>query len=196
MSPSLTEFLECFNWVDLVLVLSLIATLLIGFGLGFYRQFTLGVGLFVGLLIAGRYTGALASTTPFLAIATHVGDGAGRIAAYLTLLALPALAALASFAVFPRIFGSVVRVFDSLLGSALGVASAVLVFWLFLLGSVQAERPWVSVPVQESYLGSRLARGACVLSRIFPQEFRERVEQELAPTWEAEPPLESDATRR
>ena len=168
---------ESFNWVDLLIGVALTATLLVGLGLGFYRQVAVAGSLVAGLFLAGQFTNGFASSDLMAPLAQHTSGGTTRMTAYLLLFLLPLLLAIGSFFIFPRVFGSVLRSFDTVLGGVVGLVSAVLLLWLVLLGSSQLDDNWLEEPVQESYLGSRLARGAVVVAKIFPDDFRERVEQ-------------------
>ena len=192
-------WLQQLNWVDFVLGLALIATLLVGFGLGFYRQMALATGLLMGLVLAGQLTDRVAAVESLGSIRESIGDGGTRMSVYFAFLILPVVLSILSFFVFPKIFSKTLKALDSVLGGALGLMSAVTLFWVFVLGSSQIEESWLEEPVRESYLGSRLAEGAVSLSQIFPEDFRARVEngfrRQLDPILDAAPAEEVEPKR-
>ncbi|MEM7168428.1 MAG: CvpA family protein [Planctomycetota bacterium] len=167
------------NWVDLVLGLGLLAALLVGVGMGFYRQLAIIASLVVAWVLASQFTTPLAQSELFASVQERYGASGAEFAAYGTIILSTVCFGLLSILIFRRYFGKTLKMFDSALGGATGVGIAGLAAGLLVLGIFHWEETWLHGPLRESVLGSRLAEGARYASTIFPDEYRDRVEASL-----------------
>jgi hypothetical protein len=171
--------LQLFNWVDVVIALGLIGGLLVGFGLGFYRQVAISVSLVLGLIVASQATAPLAATELFEGLHARVGKSGAEAMAYTLILLMTLLAGLSSLLLFRRFFGKTLQMFDALLGGAVGLSAGAFLFGLVALGVFHWSDTPLHKPIRGSFLGAKLAEGARVASRIFPEDYRARVEASL-----------------
>lgn len=179
MRPPLEEIWASLNWVDLVLGLALLAALLIGVGMGFYRQLAIVASLVLGWVLASQFTAPLAGAEWFAPVHTHCGSDGAEFIAYAAVILATVGVGVACILIFRRHFGKPMRVFDSAVGGATGAGIAALAAGLLVLGIFRWEETWLHQPLRDSYLGSHLAEGARAAAKIFPDEYRERVEASI-----------------
>lgn len=175
----MNEVWQAVNWIDLILGLGLIAALLVGFAMGFYRQLAIIGSLLVGLVLASQFTERLAASGTFETMHARFGTTGAQCAAYCTLILVPLLIGLLSVLIFRSFFNRTLKALDSLLGGVLGLSVGGLFCGIVLLGVFHWEENWLQAPIRSSFLGSRLAEGARSVSRIFPEDYRRRVETNL-----------------
>ncbi|MEM7263501.1 MAG: CvpA family protein [Planctomycetota bacterium] len=168
--------LEQLNWIDLCLILALLGCLLVGFGMGFYRQLAIAASLIVGFVAASQLAQPLARSEWFERVHAEIGQSGAEGVAYATVLLGSLLVGLACLLIFRSFFGSTLKFIDSLLGAVLGTAVGCLVFGLFAMGVYHFEDSQFHRPIQQSLLGSRIAEGVRVGSRLMPEELRTRIE--------------------
>ncbi len=177
MNPE--SFWQVFNWLDAVLAVGLLAAFLVGLGAGFYRQVAITVSLIDGLLVASQFTQPLAATELWTPVHAKLGTSGAEATAYAAIILVSLLAGLLSILVFRSYFGRTLRFLDSVLGGGTGICIGGLVFGLIILGVFHWPETALHSPIRESYLGSRLAEGAKAVSKVFPEDFRQRVEASL-----------------
>lgn len=179
-ASALESFWQALNWVDFVLILGLIAALLVGLAMGFYRQLVLLASVVVGFLVASQFTQPLAASEAFDAVRARYGLAGAEVASYASLVLGCTAVGLLVVLIFRSFFHRTVRFLDSVLGGGLGTLVGGLACGLVILGLFSWHETWLHQPVRTSYVGSRLAEGARLASAIFPEEFRQRVESGLA----------------
>lgn len=167
---------QAFNWLDLVLILALLAALLVGIEMGFYRQLIVLCSLIVGIVFAGQLSQRLATNDAFDAIHAEFGSAGAECAAFVLIVLTPLLLALLSLLLFRKRLDKASQTLDSLLGGVVGVGVGVLGFVLVVLATFHWEDTWLHRPLRSSALASRLAEGSRVASLVFPAEQRRRVE--------------------
>lgn len=170
---------ELFNWLDVVLSVGLLSAFLVGLGAGFYRQVAIIFSLAAGLVLASQFTLPLAAAEFWAPVHARLGQSGSEAAAYGGIVLASLGIGLIGILLFRTTFGKTLRFVDSILGGAAGVAIGALMFGLTFLGTFHWEETWLHKPIRESYLGSHLAEGARVVSHIFPEDFRQRVEASL-----------------
>ena len=175
-------FLDTFNWIDLVLILGLLAGLFTGLGLGFYRQAAMILALASGLVLASRFTIELSQSSLFSPVAEQFGSVGSEMVAFGTILLGSVLLALVLLFIFRSFFDKTLKLIDALIGGATGVALASFLFGILILAVFQWSDTRLHQPIRDSVLGSRIAEGARLLVRIFPEEFQHRLNASIDPT--------------
>lgn len=173
------EWARGLNWIDAVLLLGLVAGLLVGIGVGFYRQIAIFFALVVGMVAAGRLAAPLADTPAFGPVIEALGPEGGRVAAFATVLWGALVLGLLACLVFHSFFSKSLKFVDGLLGGAMGVAISSLLFGVLILGVFHSEMTKLDDPIRESRLGSQLAEGARYVARIFPEDIQDRLDRAL-----------------
>jgi hypothetical protein len=169
------------NWIDVVLLLGLASGLLVGIGVGFYRQVAIFFSLAAGLVAAARLAAPLAASPSFAPVSEALSlDPAGtRVVAFAAVLWVSLVLGILVCLLFHSFFSRPVRFIDGLLGGAMGMAISSLLFGLLLLGIFHSEVTRLDEPIRASRLGSRLAEGARYVARIFPADIQERFDKAL-----------------
>jgi len=175
-------FLDTFNWIDLVLILGLLAGLFTGLGLGFYRQAAMLLALAGGLVLASRFTVDLSRSALFQPVGEQFGIIGSEMVAFGTILLSCIGLALLGMLIFRSFFDRTLKLVDALIGGAMGVALSAFLFGILILAVFQWTDTRLHRPIRESVLGSRIAEGTRVLVKIFPEEFQYRVDASLDPT--------------
>ena len=175
----ISEWFSRLNWIDYVLLLGLFSGLFVGIGVGFYRQVAIFSALALGLVAAARLSQPLTETPVFGPVKEVLGDAGADVAAFAFVLWSALVVGILCCLIFHSFFSRTVRIFDGALGGAMGVAISSLVFGLVLLGVVHSQSTQFDAPIRESQIGSRLAEGARVVSRIFPPDIQERIDEAL-----------------
>ena len=177
------------NWIDYVLLLGLFSGLFVGIGVGFYRQVAIFSALALGLVAAARLSQPLTESAAFKPVHDVLGEAGADVAAFAFVLWAALVLGILCCLVFHSFFSRTIRIFDGALGGAMGVAISSLVFGLVLLGVIHSQSTQFDAPIRESQIGSRLAEGARVVSRIFPQDIQERIDQALDRAGDRENPI-------
>ncbi len=178
---SLSAWTAHLNWIDYALVLGLVAGLFVGIGVGFYRQVAIFFALTVGLIAAARLAEPIAKADIFQPVEEVLGAGGASVAAFAFVLWAALVLGLLACLVFHSFFSRTLRVFDGVLGGAMGVAISSMLFGLLLLGIFHSNATQLNEPIRTSQIGSRLAEGARYVSRIFPDDIQDRFDQALGP---------------
>ena len=173
------SFWQLFNWLDLVLAIGIVAAFLIGLGAGFYRQLAITSSLVLGLILASQLTNPLAAASFWEPIHARLGENGAQATAFGAIVCAALMVGSLTVLCFRGFFNKTVRFVDSILGGFTGAAIGALLFGLIFLGIFHWEETRFHEPIRESYLGSRLAVGAQVASKVFPEDFRQRVEASL-----------------
>ncbi len=168
--------LEQLNWIDFCLLLALLGCLLVGFGMGFYRQLAVAGSLVVGFLLASRLSQSLAASDMFETVRAELGQSGAEGVAYGAIVLSSLLVGLASLLIFRNFFGATLKFVDSILGGALGLAVGCLLFGCFALGVYHFEESQFHAPIRQSAIGSQIADSVRVATRLFPDELRARIE--------------------
>ena len=178
-TTSLREWAAHLNWIDYALLLGLVAGLFVGIGVGFYRQVAIFCALAVGLVAAARLADPISNAAFFQPVTEVLGEGGANVAAFAFVLWAALVLGLLSCLVFHSFFSRTLKVFDGVLGGAMGVAISSMLFGLLLLGVFHSNATQLNEPIRTSQIGSRLAEGARYVSRIFPDDIQQRFDQAL-----------------
>jgi len=169
------------NWIDVVLLLGLASGLLVGIGVGFYRQVAIFFSLAAGLVAAARLATPLAASSSFAPVndALSLDPAGSRVVAFAAILWVSLVLGLLICLLFHSFFSRQIRFIDGLLGGAMGMAISSLLFGLLILGIFHSEVTRLDEPIRTSRLGSRLAEGARYAARMFPADIQERFDKSL-----------------
>jgi len=153
------------NWLDIVLIVAIVAGTLSGIRTGMIKSVISLAGLIVGVILAGRYYGQLAEQLTFIS-----QDSLARIVAFIIILA--AVAVLAALAVrllkwltSLTMLGWVDRLGGGVLGLLMAAlfCSVLLAVWVKFLG--------VSGSIVESGLATMLLGRFPLVLSLLPTEF-------------------------
>jgi membrane protein required for colicin V production len=106
------------NWLDIVLIILLVASAIGGFVSGFIKTVFSLVGLIVGVVLAGHYYNALSNYLPFV----PTENGPKIVAFIIIFLAVMIVAALLGFLFSKLISAVLLGWLDHLAGAILGLA--------------------------------------------------------------------------
>ncbi|MFC1937604.1 CvpA family protein [Chloroflexota bacterium] len=153
------------NWVDIVLLVVICISGLIGMKTGLIRAGLSWAGLIVGVILAGRYYVALAGQLTFI---TH--EGTARIAAFViiligTVLIAVILASILERAVSMMLMGWVNRLGGALFGLLLAAVfcGAILAIWMKFMG--------VPTAIAQSGVATLLVKYFPLVLSLLPDEF-------------------------
>ncbi len=180
MDSSSESLWQLLNWVDVGLLLALLATFFIGLSLGLYRQVAILGSLVLGIVVASQVTAPLAASGFFQPVATRLGPEGSQALAYSGLLLGTLLLGVGTLFIFRRFFGKTLRFVDNALGGVVGLLVGALAFGLFALGVFHWEETRLHAPLKNSYIGRPVIDGTRVVVFLFPEDFRKRVEVSLS----------------
>ena len=153
------------NWLDIIIIIILAVAALTGLKVGIIKALLSVVGVIVGVVLAGRYSVALAGHLTFIS-----QPSVARIAAFaIILIGVMVIAAIAA-AMLKRVVSAVMLGWVNRLGGAvfgffLGFVfcGAILAMWVKFAG--------ISGPVQDSGLASLLLDSFPMVLALLPAEF-------------------------
>ncbi len=166
------------NWIDIVLVLVLLASILAGVIKGFAWQAVRFAFLLFGILLAKAYAAPLGvQLRPLLG--SHARPPADKYLAYAIIFLVIYISSLGiAFGIRTAIDKLKLSSFDRLFGGLLGLLKGILfVYAAFLLIAVaKADDAPLAVAMRESQ-SSRIVSGIdSIVHPLFPQEFHDRIE--------------------
>lgn len=173
------SFWQLFNWLDIVLAIGIVAAFLIGLGAGFYRQLAITCSLMLGFVLASQLTTPLAAADFWDPLHARLGQNGAEACAFGAIVFACLFVGGIAVLCFRGFFNKTVRFVDSILGGFTGATIGALLFGIIFLAIFHWEDTRFHEPIRKSYLGSHLAEGARVASRVFPEDFRKRVDASL-----------------
>ena len=161
------------NWLDAAIVALVLWFTFSAFQAGFIRESVTVVAAVLGVVLAGIFYEDLAGDVllfidnPTLA----------RIIAFSSIFASMALAGqLLALVLKPTAHLLQLGVFDQLAGAAFGAAKAALFIQIFIVVFITYPRWGFDEHIQNSLIGSKVAKSAPVIVAILPDEFETAVE--------------------
>ena len=161
------------NWLDAAIVGLIFWFTFSAFQAGFIRESVTIVAAVLGVVLAGLFYEELAADVllfidnPTLA----------RIIAFSSIFAAMALAGqLLALVLKPTAHLLQLGVFDQLAGAAFGAAKAAIFIQIFIVVFITYPRWGLDEQIQESLIGSKVAKSAPVIVAILPDEFETAVE--------------------
>jgi len=152
------------NWLDIVILLSLGASLVGGLVTGFIRGFLAIIGLIAGIIVAGRLYGDL---TIHLGFIQH--DGAAKAVAFATIFfAIMLITAIITIILRAVITSIMLGWLDKLLGGITGLLVGVLVCGLLL---TLWAKFFGGAVLENSYLAPYLVAKIPLVLSLLPAEF-------------------------
>ncbi|MFN0057231.1 MAG: CvpA family protein [Planctomycetota bacterium] len=180
LSAAQSISVQTFNWLDWSLVTLLLTGLVTGAMLGMIRQIVLLVSLVIGIALASCFTVSLAATPLFERVHAQLGLGGAQGIAYATILGGTLLVGIIGILILRRFLVLPLRFADRAVGGVFALGLGAALFGLFSIGVLQFPESWLHAPIRESTVGSQIAGGARIVTRMFPDEFRARMEESLA----------------
>ncbi|HCW45427.1 MAG: CvpA family protein [Planctomycetia bacterium] len=178
-ADNLSRFWIQSNWIDVVIILGMLAGLFTGAGLGFYRSTALLFGSTLGALLSMEFSIPLSMSETFATVRLELGPLGAQILSGLTIfICCIALTMLVTF-FFRSFFDRTLLACDSILGALMGGGMAALLFGLLMLGIFQWPDGRIHTPIKSSIIGVPLAEATGKLDRFFPGEFRDRFQISL-----------------
>jgi membrane protein required for colicin V production len=153
------------NWLDIVILVLIIVSALIGLKIGLIKAVLSMVGLIVGVVLAGRFYLALAEHLTFISQPSLAKIAAFAIILIVVMVIAAVLAALIKWAVSAMMLGWVNRLGGAVFGFVLGAVfcGALLAMWVKCVG--------ITDPVNESALAVFLLDGFPFVLALLPGEF-------------------------
>ena len=134
---TLQLFWQQCNWIDIVILLGMLAGLFTGAGLGFFRSTALLFGSTTGAFLAFQFSDGLSMTPAFGSIVSEMGPLGGQILAGIAIFACCILITMAITYYFRSFFDKTLETCDGVLGALMWASLAGLVFGLLVLGIFQ-----------------------------------------------------------
>jgi membrane protein required for colicin V production len=153
------------NWLDIVILVVLAIAVIVGLKFGLIKTVLLLVGIIVGVVLAGHYSGPLGERLTFISSA-GVAKGVAFAIIMLAVLAVAAIAAaLLTWAARLVMLGWVNRLGGAILGLFLGAffCGALLAMWVHFLGMAQV--------IADSAIATVLLDRLPVVLALLPGEF-------------------------
>ena len=182
---NLQAFWQQCNWIDIVILLGMLAGLFTGAGLGFYRSTALLFGSTTGAFMAFQFSMDLSHTPLFKDVVFELGLLGAQILAGLTIFVGTIFSTMLVTYFFRSYFDQTLKTFDGVLGALMGATIAGLIFGLVLLGVFQWPDGEIHGPIRASVIGVPLAEATGTLDHFFPTDFRDRFHVTLAESLEA-----------
>jgi membrane protein required for colicin V production len=153
------------NWLDIVLIIFLIASVVGGIINGFIRSLFGLVGLIIGVVLAGRYYVALADHLGFIA-----NTNTARIVAFIIIFAAVSLVAMLLGLIFNKIVSTIALGWlNRLLGGILGLFIGAIFIAALLIILVKFAH--ISGVVANSALATFLIDKLPIVLGLLPREF-------------------------
>lgn len=182
---NLQAFWQQCNWIDIVILLGMLAGLFTGAGLGFYRSTALLFGSTTGAFMAFQFSKPFSHTPLFSSVGVELGPLGAQILAGLAIFAGSVFSTMLITYFFRSHFDRTLKTCDGVLGALMGGGIAGLVFGLILLGVFQWPDGQIHQPIRDSVIGVPLAEATGTLDHFFPTDFRDRFQLTLSESLEA-----------
>ena len=153
------------NWLDIVILILIVVSTLIGLKIGLIKAVLSVVGVIVGVVLAGRYYVILAENLTFISQPSLAKIAAFAIILIVVMVIVAVLATLIKWAVSAMMLGWVNRLGGAVFGFVLGAifCGALLAMWVKFVGITSA--------VNESALAVLLLDSFPVVLALLPGEF-------------------------
>jgi len=156
------------NWLDIVLILVLAFSTLSGLRMGFiYTIFSI-VGLYLGVVLAGNYYGAL--TGQLSSLVTDPNQA--KVAAFAIIVIVILLLALLAALVVSRILSPMWGWADRLVGGILGFAAVAVACGALLLAAANFSFLGLDQAIPGSAIATLLLKYVPFVLNLLPGEFR------------------------
>ena len=182
---NLQVFWQQCNWIDVVILLGMLAGLFTGAGLGFFRSTALLVGSTTGAFMAFQFSIDLSQTPLFGSVVRELGPLGAQILAGLSIFVGSIISTMLITHFFRSYFDQTLKTCDGVLGALMGASLAAMIFGLLLLGVFQWPDGQIHGPIRSSVIGVPLAEATGKLDQFFPTDFRDRFNVTLAESLEA-----------
>ena len=153
------------NWLDIVILILIVVSTLIGLKVGIIKAVLAMVGVIVGVVLAGRYYVSLAEQLTFISQPSLAKIAAFAIILIVVMVIAAVLASLIKWAVSAMMLGWVNRLAGAVFGFVLGAifCGALLAIWAKFVGEAS--------PVNDSALAQLLLDGFPMVLALLPGEF-------------------------
>ncbi|MBI1849607.1 MAG: CvpA family protein [Planctomycetes bacterium] len=172
------------NWIDIVLILLILASVIAGFVKGFAWQVIRLLFLFFGILLAKAYAEPLGvQLRPLLG--SNGRPPADRYVAYAILLTVIYVSSLGlAFGIRTAVEKMKLSSFDRLLGGVLGLLKGILVAYaaFVFVAVVKADDTTIGRALRDSQSARVVAGIDTIVHPLFPPEFHDQIESWRKPS--------------
>ena len=153
------------NWLDIIILVIIAISTVIGLKVGIIKAFFAVAGGIIGVFLAGRFSGSLADRLPFISDHNVAGVVAFAVILIVVMIIAAILAVVIKWATSAVMLGWLNRLGGAILGVILGAifCAAILTMWVNFQG--------ISNAVSDSFLARFLVDKFPIVLALLPDEF-------------------------